>query len=350
MKKDILKVKSKGKTVIKIVFLIFTVVFIVTVIAFNVSPVPGSLLVRLAFDRPPQKPPEELNYSAYVQVSKNISYGDSKDEIYDLYIPKGKNNLCPLIIWIHGGAFVGGDKKDVAFLAEALAFNGYAVAAINYSRAPEAVYPEPVLQTGKAYSYLTEKYSEGNDAVDTNQIFIAGDSAGAHIAAQFAILQTNITYREKFLAANNPTIFPEPISKEVLKGTLLYCGPYDVEKLNNVSNPLMKFLLGQTSWAYFGHKNLANSVIAEEADIIKSVTKDFPPSFISDGNTASFYDHARDLTARLSTLGVPVSELFFDDSSEKVPHEFQFELQSNVGKKSLEYTLRFLEENINGLR
>ena len=333
------------KTLI-IILSILAFLIVGAVVAFNVSPVAGSFLIRAMFDKPPAPPPAGMSYENEVVVSKNISYGDSDDALFDLYTPAGNDGPCPLIIWVHGGAFVGGDKADVEFLARAFAFNGYAVAAINYSRAPEAGYPTPVLQTGMAYSFLTESTYPQSDQIDTTRIFLAGDSAGAHIAAQFANLQTNPSYRAAFLSEHTASNFPEPISGDSLKGMLLYCGPYSIPKLLDAEHPLVKFLVSQTGWAYFKDRNPAQSPFAEEADIIQHVTKNFPPAFITDGNTMSFPQHAKELAERLSTLGVFTQELYFDNSTESVPHEYQFDLREEAGQDALRQALEFLAERL----
>ena len=315
-------------------------------LVFNLSPVAGTMLIRKLFDMPPQLPPDDLSFSEQVTVTNDISYGDAKEELLDLYLPKEADGVCPLIVWVHGGAFVGGDKRDVTHFAEALAYHGYAVAAINYTRAPEAKYPTPVLQTGEAYTFLTETYDAAAANIDTTRVFLAGDSAGAHIAAQFMILQTNEAYRESFLAAHDAEAFPAPISKNVLKGALLYCGPYSVERMTSVTNPLMKFLVSQTGWAYFGSKSFGDTPAGKEANLVEHVTSAFPTSFITDGNILTFPDHAKELVENLTAQGVPVQTLFFDGELEIVEHEFQFDLKENAGRLALEPTLEFLSKRL----
>ena len=313
-------------------------------LVFNISPVAGSLLIRKLFDTPPQLPPDDLSFSDQVTVTNNIPYGAAKDEVLDLYLPKEADGVCPLIIWVHGGAFVGGDKRDVTCFAQALAYNGFAVAAINYTRAPEAKYPTPVLQTGKAYTFLKETY-EAAESLDTTRVFFAGDSAGAHIAAQFMVLQTNEAYRDAFLAAHNPEAFPL-ITKDALKGALLYCGPYSVERMVSVTNPFMKFLVSQTGWAYFGSKNFGGTPAGKEANLVEHVTSGFPVPFITDGNFLTFPDHAKELSEHLTAQGVPVQTLFFDGEPEVVEHEFQFDLKEDAGRLALEQTLEFLSKRL----
>ena len=335
---------GRGKTGFRVRIWLCLLVFILLVllIVFSTSPVPGSLLIRSLFDRKPQEPPQKLIYTEQVLASKDVQYGNPEGMCLDLYVPQYAENRCPLIVWVHGGAFVGGDKRDVTFFAEALAFNGYAVAVLNYSRAPESGYPVPVLQLGDAYNFLTSGTYIYKDQLDMQQVFFAGDSAGAHIAAQFILIQTNPEYRAAFLQKNHPSAFPEPIPGPVLKGALLYCGPYSVQRFNESSNVLLQFLVRQTSWAYFGERKISSSPAAGEIDIIQNITQDFPPTFITDGNTLSFAEHAKDLLAKLDELEVPAQSLFFDETPDKVPHEYQFELQSEAAQSALEQTLDFL--------
>ena len=337
---------------------VLIILIVGVIVTLNVSPIPGSLLIRKIFDSPPPAPPEDMRYEAEVIVSRDISYGNSGDEVFDLYLPaankgmesrESKEGSLPLIIWVHGGAFVGGDKVDVEYLARALAVNGYAVACINYSRAPEAAYPTPVLQTGLAYVFLTNNKYPGSDRVDTGRVFLAGDSAGAHIAAQFANLQTNLDYRAGFLSAHSiheSMDFPGLISKDVLRGVLLYCGPYSMQQLLDAENPMFKVLVHQTGWAYFKDKDPARGQYSVEADIIQNVTRDFPPAFITDGNTLSFPQHAKELMARLSALGATYHELFFDENPALIVHEYQFDLTKDAGLQALEEALRFLDEQL----
>jgi len=53
----------------------------------------------------------------------------------DVFIKKGIVDKVPVVIWIHGGAFVGGDKKDVRTYASAICANGYNVVSMNYEMA-----------------------------------------------------------------------------------------------------------------------------------------------------------------------------------------------------------------------
>jgi len=72
--------------------------------------------------------------------AKDIAYASlSKAQTLDLYLPQG-NGPFPLIVNIHGGGFMMGDKSDPVGGDQLLA-NGYAVASLNYRLSGEATFP-----------------------------------------------------------------------------------------------------------------------------------------------------------------------------------------------------------------
>ena len=96
----------------------------------------------------------------------------------DLYLPKG-NKKVPLIIFIHGGAFTRGDKKDqnpAPFLSD-----GYAFASLNYRLSQDAIFPAQIEDCKAAIRWLrrnAEKYR-----LDPDRFGAWGTSAGGHLVA-----------------------------------------------------------------------------------------------------------------------------------------------------------------------
>jgi len=320
---------------ISIISVILTIAF---VFITRFTPKPVAWLLRRLFDKPDSKPLKDTQKDK-VQEIENIPYGEDEQEVLDLYVPT-KNGEYPIILWIHGGAFVGGDKKDVARFARELAKQGYAVASMNYTLAPEGQYPTPILQTNKAYEFLTKGEYVEKEKIDTNQIFLAGDSAGAFIVAQCAVLQSNEEYKREFQKYEEMKELPQTN----YKGVLLYCGPYLLTEMNRTGSPFLRFFAKQVEWAYFGDKNLEKNESLPEIDIVEYITKEHPATFITDGNTFSFTEHGKVLAEKLRTEGVDTEELFFDNT-EKIGHEYQFDLLHKAGKKALDVTVRFLDKH-----
>lgn len=96
----------------------------------------------------------------------------------DLYLPKA-DAPTPLVMWIHGGGWRGGNKRNcpVAWLTE----HGYAVASINYRLSGEATHPAQVHDCKAALVALRHKAATYN--IDPDRIAVAGSSAGGHLSA-----------------------------------------------------------------------------------------------------------------------------------------------------------------------
>ena len=326
------------KLMIKLLkYFILIILCIVTlfIIIVNITPNLISKIVRREFNKGIATKPK--NYEKYVEkVNRIVDLRYSSkyaDNLFDLYLPKESENH-PIIIWLHGGAFVGGDKKDVEEYATLLAARGYAVLSANYERAPELKYSNQLKQIEEIYSYTLKIAQTYN--LNTEDLYLAGDSAGAHLVAQFTLIQTS----EEYASIMN---FNQIVPENGIKGLLLYCGPYNVQKIKDVKNKIAAFLFSQTSWAYFGTKNWEEKY-GEIATIKHHIPKTFPRVFITDGNTGSFEEHAKELAIELEKKQISVAT-FFIPKETKTNHEYQFKLDTEAGLNSLEETIKFLNRN-----
>ncbi|HWN97517.1 MAG TPA: alpha/beta hydrolase [Methylomirabilota bacterium] len=96
----------------------------------------------------------------------------------DLHLPRGKAR-SPLIVWVHGGAWRSGSKSSMPL--GKLVEEGYAIASVDYRLSPEARFPAQIHDIKAAIRFL--RGHSGNWRVSSKKIVIAGDSAGAHLAA-----------------------------------------------------------------------------------------------------------------------------------------------------------------------
>jgi len=96
----------------------------------------------------------------------------------DLYMPENAVNP-PLIMWIHGGAWMYGDRKAPIMLWEVE--RGYALASVEYRLTGQGVFPAHIIDCKDALIYLKE--NAGKYGYDANRIIAAGDSVGGHLAA-----------------------------------------------------------------------------------------------------------------------------------------------------------------------
>ena len=101
----------------------------------------------------------------------------------DLYLPghiaETPSGPLPLIIWVHGGAWRAGTRKNMPL--EALVRKGYAVASVDYRLTPVAPFPANVHDIKAAIRFLRAKAEDYG--LDPQRFAIAGASAGGHLAA-----------------------------------------------------------------------------------------------------------------------------------------------------------------------
>ena len=103
----------------------------------------------------------------------------------DLYVPPGAGKF-PLLLWIHGGAWHGGDKEETGAYA-ALRFlpSGFAVASLDYRLSQDhAPFPAQIENCFAALVWLRNHAAQYHLAAD--KIGVLGHSAGAHLAALMA--------------------------------------------------------------------------------------------------------------------------------------------------------------------
>jgi acetyl esterase/lipase len=87
----------------------------------------------------------------------------------------------PLLVWIHGGAYAGGDKGENRVIWGELMARGYAVATINYRLSGDAKWPAQIADCKAALRFLRAR--AGDYRIDPERIGVWGSSAGGHLAA-----------------------------------------------------------------------------------------------------------------------------------------------------------------------
>ena len=128
-----------------------------------------------------------------VKVIENISYRKSSGkpapsrETLDLYLPPSGNEKPPLLVFVHGGFWVLSDDtlRMGASLADELVTRGVAVALVRYRLGPAHQHPVQVEDVAAAVAYLLREAD--HYGYDSKRIYLAGHSAGAHLASLIAL-------------------------------------------------------------------------------------------------------------------------------------------------------------------
>ncbi len=308
---------------------------------FVCSPMPVVRLLRRGMEDDLSYPGDYDSVKEQVEIYKDLEYPSQYgNHTYDLYLPK-KEGKHPLILWVHGGAFVAGDKAGVENWGVMLAGQGYAVAAMNYCLAPEAAYPAQIRQICEALTAVASgagtTVQHGN-RIDLGNVAVAGDSAGAYMAAQFSVAHANPVLAGQIGVAS-------PLEKNALKCALLFCGPYDVKRMFNVEDKKLRLFISRIGWSFLGKKNWSRAPLISTVTPMEFVTGQTVPCYITDGNTMSFEPQGRALGEALRKNGVKVKERYFArEEYGEVSHEYQMKLETENAMHCFEDVVEFLGE------
>jgi acetyl esterase/lipase len=120
--------------------------------------------------------------TASMRAERNIPYVENghRNQVLDLYLPEQLSDKpLPLMIWIHGGAWMAGSQANPPVLY--LVNEGFAVASIQHRFSSDAIWPAQAYDCKAAIRFLRANAAKYN--FDPNHFGVGGDSSGGHLAA-----------------------------------------------------------------------------------------------------------------------------------------------------------------------
>ena len=148
-------------------------------------------------------------------LQADIAYGELPRQTLDVYQPKNALNAAgkkpPVVVFFYGGSWDSGSKSDYKFAAEAFTSHGFITVIPDYRVYPDVLFPAFMADPARAAKWVKDNIAKFGG--DPNRVFLAGHSAGAHIAVMLSV-------NAEYLAAQQlkPTDFT---------GTIGSAGPYD---------------------------------------------------------------------------------------------------------------------------
>lgn len=114
-----------------------------------------------------------------------LMYGDGENQVLDLYTTNAED-LRPLIVLVHGGSFISGDKAEgaVARIRDYFKDQGYVVASVNYTM-ETGTYPQAIIDIKQALAFLVDHAASYH--IDSEKIILWGEGTGAYLAAVAAM-------------------------------------------------------------------------------------------------------------------------------------------------------------------
>lgn len=308
------------------------VVIVVWIVSANSTVLQQAFIRLLCSGNAGVKPADyDAVLAAIDSLGTDVPYESAFDNgVLDVFAAKGDKPL-PLIVYAHGGYYVGDDKADFSYYCQTLAGKGYVVANMNYQLAPEGRYPTQMLQVNEAIAFLLRHAEEYR--IDPARVFIAGDSAGAHLSSQMGLYYTNPAFQARI--GGTPAI-----AKEQLKGVILHCGYYNIDTLRATGFPM----IADSVWMMTGEKQYEGTEAANSMNTVAWVTPEYPPVFIDCGDKDSFLSQAEEMIDALAAQGVDVTSYLPTTTGFPLLHEFQVRLNLPEAVEGMEKLAGFLDK------
>ena len=250
-----------------------------------------------------------------IEYIKDIRYGKNKKyHILDICWPKyiderlidcSKDKL-PVIINVHGGGYVYGNKEVYQYYAANLAQKGFVVINYNYRLAPRYKFPAPLEDLNEVIKWSLEH--QDDYPVDMENVFLIGDSAGAQIACQYGCIYSNSQY-ERIMEITKP--------KVTIKALSLACGMYDLKKrivAEGKTGVIRDYLTANPE--RFG----------EKLDIIEHITGNFPPVFLFTAKGDFLMEECQPMAELLESKGVQCEYKIY--GNEQTGHVFHVDMRN----------------------
>lgn len=118
------------------------------------------------------------------RVARDLAYGPDPRQRFDLFAPS-EGRDWPVVVFFHGGGWDSGSKDLYGWAAQALAAQGFLVAAPSYRLVPDVHFPSFVEDAALATAVVQRVASDHGG--DPGRLGVAGHSAGAHLALMIAL-------------------------------------------------------------------------------------------------------------------------------------------------------------------
>jgi len=202
-------------------------------------------------------------------------YGPDARNMLDVYAPPNARN-APVVLFVHGGSWEGGDKSGHKFVGESLARAGYVTGVMNYRLAPKNRYPAYVQDTAAALRWMRDNAARFGGNADA--LFVMGHSAGAFNAVEAVV-------NERWLREAGVPI-------RAVRGVIGIAGPYSYD---------FRPLASRTA---FPEGSTPDEVMPD-----RHVRPDAPPHLLllAENDRTVYPQNAINMEAALKKAGVPVT-------------------------------------------
>jgi acetyl esterase/lipase len=208
----------------------------------------------------------------------DVDYGMHPRQRLDVYLPTGTSAAPrPIVVFWYGGSFERGRKEHYRFVGATLAEAGYVAIVPDYRVYPDVRFPAFVDDGAAAVAWAVSHAAELGG--DPDRVFLAGHSAGAHIAAM--------------VAYDAPRLDRVGVSRDKIRGFIGLSGPYALDPDNDTLRTIFSAPYVHADW-----------------QPVQRAQAGAPPALLvhGDADDVVWVAHTRKMAERLRALGVDVTE------------------------------------------
>jgi acetyl esterase/lipase len=206
---------------------------------------------------------------------RNLSFGPygrrNRLDVYHRRVPRASGELAPVLLQIHGGGWVIGDKGQQGLpLMLQLAAEGWVCVSTNYRLSPKATWPDHLVDCKRALAWVREHIAEYGG--DPDLVCVTGGSAGGHLAAMVGLTANDPEYQPGFEAADTTVAAAVPFY--AVYDLVDLFGPDGVGA--RVAQRLARWLMGSSPDE--------DRAAFEDASPVHHLAPDAPPFFVIHGS------------------------------------------------------------------
>lgn len=290
--------KEKGLLIAATVLLVIVGVF--CGILFGTELIQQKVIELMCPDTPSSTPRDYDAITAGTSL-KTVEYASGQQA--DVIAPKEGASSNIVVVYFHGGYYVGGGRHNQEPYCRYLASNGYTVLNCDYTLATEEKWPAQIKDAAAAFEYAATAF-EGASLV------VAGDSAGAHLAAQLAAVVSDSEFAKTFgidLSAY----------RDRLVGMIGNCGYYEASSVAETGF----FLIENSLRILLDDRNYLIGEAVKTMDVTKHVSA-FPPTLLLCGDKDDFLSQNLLMEQALKAAGRDVGTYFPQTKDNALGHEF----------------------------
>lgn len=244
----------------------------------------------------------EVDLSGITEDEKTIT-ADGYEITLHIVRPEGVTDQLPVFMFIHGGGWVLGDyPTHKRMVRDLVKLTGFAGVFVNYSRAPEAQYPQAVHEVYAAAQWLATQGESIN--LDGTRLAIVGNSAGGNLSTAAVLLAK---------AKGGPEFKTQILFWPVTDADFERPSYQQFGKQRFLTSTLMQWM-----WDQYISPERRHEIYASPARATTEQLRGLPPTLIQVAENDILLDEGEEYGRKLSEAGVEVTTVRYND----VIHDF----------------------------